>query len=94
MGEPLTKLGGNHAENSASISPASSRASSPLPDYFAKSQALAERLDMPYALAITHREMARLDPKDTPARHAHTERARALFLACGAVQDAGNCGVF
>ena len=62
--------------------------------YFAKSQALAERLEMPYALAIAHREMARLDPKDTLARHAHTERARGLFLACGAVQDAENCGVF
>ena len=59
--------------------------------YFAKSQALAERFDMPYALAITHREMARLDPADTPARHAHVERARGLFLTCGALQDAENC---
>ena len=57
---------------------------------FAKSQTLAERFDMPYALAIAHREMALLDPKDTPARHAHSERARSLFLACGAVQDAEN----
>jgi hypothetical protein len=45
---------------------------------------------MPFALAITHRELALIETKDTRAREAHAEEARRLFLACGAVHDAEN----
>ncbi|HZM46853.1 MAG TPA: adenylate/guanylate cyclase domain-containing protein [Burkholderiales bacterium] len=56
--------------------------------YFVKSLDWATRLDMPYALAIAHREIARLDEPGTPARQEHIDRARALFKECGAVKDA------
>lgn len=56
--------------------------------YFARSLAWARRLDMPYARAIAHREMARLDRADTPARRGHVQLARAFYTECGAVKDA------
>ena len=56
--------------------------------YFVKSLDWATRLDMPYALAIAHREIARLDEEDTPARRDHVEQARSLFSQCGALKDA------
>jgi hypothetical protein len=43
---------------------------------------------MPFALAIAHREIARLDEAGTPERQEHVEQARTLFRKCGAVQDA------
>jgi class 3 adenylate cyclase/tetratricopeptide (TPR) repeat protein len=56
--------------------------------YFVKSLDRATRLDMPYALAIAHREIALLDEEGTPARRGHVEQARALFGQCGAAKDA------
>jgi hypothetical protein len=56
--------------------------------YFARSLDCATRLDMPFALAIAHREIARLDEPGTPERREHVEQARALFRKCGAVKDA------
>jgi len=56
--------------------------------HFMKSLDWAARLDMPYAAAIAHREIARLDRPDAPARQAHLDEARKLFEQCGAVNDA------
>jgi len=56
--------------------------------YFAKSLEWAARLDMPYALAIAHREIARVDEPGTQAREEHIGHARRLFNECGAVKDA------
>ena len=55
--------------------------------YFNRSLAWARKLDMPYARAIAHREIARLDPVDSPARRGHIQLARAFYTECGAVKD-------
>jgi hypothetical protein len=45
-------------------------------------------LDMPFALAIAHRGIARLHEPGTRARQEHIDQARALFRQCGATKDA------
>jgi class 3 adenylate cyclase/tetratricopeptide (TPR) repeat protein len=56
--------------------------------HFVKSLDWAQRLDMSFACAIGHREIARLERSDQAARQAHVDEARRLFNACGAVMDA------
>jgi hypothetical protein len=55
--------------------------------YMQRSLKQATLLDMPFALAITHREIARLEAAGTPEQRSHVERARQLFAQCGAIED-------
>jgi eukaryotic-like serine/threonine-protein kinase len=48
---------------------------------------LAESLGTPYELGRACFEIASHSPEDSPQRRAHLERAREVFLACGAARE-------